>query len=61
MMTVFTILAPICAFFAFLGEDYVIGTILAVLSLMLWLSMLLKNPTTPKPGRPVAAQQSDKT
>jgi hypothetical protein len=40
MMTVFTILAPICAFFAFLSEDYVIGTILAVLSLMLWRAML---------------------
>jgi hypothetical protein len=40
MMTVFTILAPISAFIAFLGEDYVIGTILAVLSLMLWRAML---------------------
>ena len=40
MMTVFTILAPICAFIAFLAEAYVFGTILAVLSLMLWRSML---------------------
>jgi len=40
MMTVFTILAPICAFFAFLSEDYVIGALLAVLSLMLWRAML---------------------
>ncbi|MEN9710007.1 MAG: hypothetical protein RIQ68_2415 [Pseudomonadota bacterium] len=40
MMTVFTILAPICAFIAFLGEDYFIGTLLAVLSLMLWRAML---------------------
>jgi hypothetical protein len=28
---------------------------------LLLLSMLLKNPTTPKPGRPLAVQQSDKT
>ena len=40
MMTVFTILAPICAFFAFLAESYVIAFILAGLSLMLWRAML---------------------
>lgn len=28
---------------------------------LLWLSMLLKNPTTPKVGRPQTVQQSDKT
>jgi hypothetical protein len=40
MMTVFTILAPICAFFAFMTEAYVIGTLLAIVSLMLWKAML---------------------
>jgi hypothetical protein len=40
MMTVFTILAPIGAFIAFLAEAYVIGTLLAGLSLMLWRAML---------------------
>ena len=40
MMTVFTILAPICAFIAFLAEAYVIAIILTGLSLMLWRAML---------------------
>ena len=40
MMTVLAILSPIAAFFAVLSETYVLGFVLAVLSLMLWRAML---------------------
>ena len=40
MMTVLTILTPVAAFMAFLGEAYVIGFVLTLLSLMLWRAML---------------------
>ena len=40
MMTVLAILSPLAAFIAFLSESYVLGALLAVLSLMLWRAML---------------------
>lgn len=40
MMTVFTILAPISAFIAFLADAYIVGTLLTLISLMLWKAML---------------------
>lgn len=40
MMTVLTILTPICAFIAFLAEAYVVAGGLGIVSLMLWRAML---------------------